>query len=262
LSARSEADGEVQPLTLLSNVQAVGSQKFAPALQVRVPVGQDTPQFVPSHVAVPFGTAAQALVHEPQWLGVFSGDSHPGSLVQSPNPVLQETTAQAPVAHVVVACERLQGMPHPPQFAFVLSADSHPSVSTAPVEQFAKPLVQADCGTRHPPEPLHVTGAPDLMCGSAVQSCPQLPQLVGSALVSTHVDVQRSGVGDAQLEEQVGVPLVVEHRPRGAAQAFMQLPQVCGVVKSVSQPSAGFEEQWPCPLTQAAGWITQTPDTH
>jgi hypothetical protein len=100
---------------------------------------------------------------------------------------------------------------------------------------------------------LQLTAAPGLRCGSAVQSCPQLPQLVGSVLVSTHFDVQRSGVGDAQLDEQVGVPLVVEHSPRGAAQVFVQLPQVWGRVKSVSHPSSGLAEQCPNPVTQAAG---------
>ena len=80
--------------------------------------------------------------------------------------------------------------------------------------------------------------------------------------MSTHFDPHRFGVGDAQLDEQVGVPPVVEHNPSGAAQAFVQLPQVCGRVRSVSQPSSGFDEQWPNPLTQAAGCSTHAPETH
>ncbi|HVV17704.1 MAG TPA: hypothetical protein VHH90_10900 [Polyangia bacterium] len=78
-----------------------------------------------------------------------------------------------------------------------------------------------------------------------MQSWPQLPQFVGSVLVSTHFEPQRFGVGDVQLDEQVGVPPVVEHNPSGATQAFVQLPQVCWRVRSVSQPSSGLDEQWP-----------------
>lgn len=212
-------------------------------------------------MGLPFVTAGQAL-HEPQWLAVLSADSHPGSLVQSPNPLLQETSAQVPVTQLVLAFGWLQVMPQPPQFVFVLVGVSHPSVSTDPVEQFAYPLAHADCGTTQPPDPLQVTAAPALRCGSAVQSCPQLPQLVGSVLVSTHLAPHRFGVGDVQLDEQAGVPLVVEQRPSGAVQDVVQLPQVCGRVRSVSQPSSGIEEQWPYPLTQAAGCSTQAPATH
>ncbi len=80
--------------------------------------------------------------------------------------------------------------------------------------------------------------------------------------MSTHFDPHRFGVGDVQLDEQVGVPVVVEQSPSGALQAFVQLPQVCGRVRSVSQPSSGFDEQWPNPLTQAAGCSTHAPATH
>ena len=80
--------------------------------------------------------------------------------------------------------------------------------------------------------------------------------------MSTHFEPHRFGVGDAQLDEQVGVPVVVEQSPSGAVQAVVQLPQVCGRVRSVSQPSSGFDEQWPNPLTQAAGCSTQAPATH
>ena len=85
---------------------------------------------------------------------------------------------------------------------------------------------------------------------------------MGSVFVSTHFDPQRFGVGEVQLDEQVGVPLAVEQRPSGAVQAFVHEPQVCGRVRSVSQPSSGVEEQCPNPLTQPAGWITQAPETH
>src|SRR5206468_9737108 len=132
---------------------------------------------------------------------------------------------------------------HPPQFDSVVVAVSHPSVSTEPPEQLAYPAAQADCGTTQPPEPLQVTAAPGFRCGSAVQSWPQVPQFVGSVLVSTHFDPQRFGVGDVQLDEQVGVPVVVEQSPSGDVQLFEQLPHVWGRVRSASQPSSGTAEQ-------------------
>ncbi|HVY37319.1 MAG TPA: hypothetical protein VHM31_05270 [Polyangia bacterium] len=197
--------------------------------------------FAPQSPAPPL----QLVVHDPQWLAVLSGVSHPAALLQSPYPLLQDTIEQVPEAHVAVAFGWLQEMPHPPQFESVLVAVSHPSASVAPLEQFAYPAAQADCGTTQPPEPSHVTAAPGFRCGRAVQSCPQVPQFVGSVLVSTHFDPQRFGVGDTQLDAQVGAPVVVEHRPSGAVQLFVQLPHVAGRVKSVSQPSSGFDEQCP-----------------
>ena len=65
-----------------------------------------------------------------------------------------------------------------------------------------------------------------------------------------------------QLDEHIGDPPVVEHRPVGAVQAFVQLPQVCGRVRSVSQPLSGVDVQCPNPLAQPAGWMTHAPATH
>lgn len=112
----------------------------------------------------------QLVVHAPQWLAVLSCVSQPAALVQSPNPVLQEAIAQVPVAQVAVAFGWVQAIPQPPQFVFVVVGVSHPSVSVEPLEQFAYPAAQADCGTTQPPEPLHVTAAPGLRWGRAVQS--------------------------------------------------------------------------------------------
>ena len=88
---------------------------------------------------------------------------------------------------------------------------------------------------------------------SAVQSCPQLPQLVGSVFRSTHLLSHRSGEGLVQLEEQVGVPPVVEHSARGATQRLVQAPQLAGKDRSTSQPSSPCAEQWAKPDAHALG---------
>jgi hypothetical protein len=122
---------------------------------------------VPLQVGVP---SLQVVVHAPQWLTVFSGVSHPGALVQSPNPALQDEMLQLPLAQVAVAFGCVHAIPQPPQLVLVLVGVSQPSVSLVPLEQLAYPAAQADCGTTQPPEPLHCTLAPDFRWGSAVQS--------------------------------------------------------------------------------------------
>jgi hypothetical protein len=88
----------------------------------------------PLHVGVP---PPQVVVHAPQWLTVFSGVSHPGALVQSPNPALQDAMPQLPLAQVAVAFGWVHAIPHPPQFEVVLVGVSQPSVSLVPLEQLA-----------------------------------------------------------------------------------------------------------------------------
>jgi hypothetical protein len=73
--------------------------------------------------------------------------------------------------------------------------------------------------------------------------------------VSTHLDVQRVGVGAVQLDEQAGSPAVVEQIPVGATHLFVQLPQVEGAVRSVSQPSSARIEQCANPEVQTVGGI-------
>jgi hypothetical protein len=85
---------------------------------------------------------------------------------------------------------------------------------------------------------------------------------VGSVFLSTHFDPHRSGLGETQLDEHIGEPLVVEQSAVGAVHAFVQLPQVWGRVRSVSQPSSGLDEQCPKPLAQPAAWMTHAPATH
>jgi hypothetical protein len=62
--------------------------------------------------------------------------------------------------------------------------------------------------------------------GSAPQLKPQVPQLSGSVLRSTHLVVQRSGAGATQLDEHTGAPVVVEQSAVGAVHLVVQLPQV------------------------------------
>ena len=154
-----------------------------------------------------------------------------------------------------------QEIPQPPQFVAVLVGVSHPSTSFDTAEQLAKPDVHAAWGTTHPPL-LQLTLAVLLMCPSTVQLLPQVPQFVGSVVLLTHFDTHKSGVGLTQLDAQAGVPLVVEHNAVGATQVLVQLPQVAGLVRSVSQPASALVEQCPKPDTHPAGWITHTPDTH
>jgi hypothetical protein len=59
-----------------------------------------------------------------------------------------------------------------------------------------------------------------LTLASVVQLWPQAPQLVRSESRSTHFEPHKSGDGVAQLDEQAGAPVVVEHRAVGAAQAL------------------------------------------
>jgi hypothetical protein len=89
-----------------------------------------------------------------------------------------------------------------------------------------------------------------------------VPQFVGSVRVSVQLDPHGSGFGAVQLDEHVGTPVVEEQRPSGAAHALVQLPHVAGSVTLVSQPSLGLDEQWPNPLTQAAGCKAHAPAMH
>jgi hypothetical protein len=70
-----------------------------------------------------------------------------------------------------------------------------------------------------------MTGRRGHRLGRLVQSCPQMPQLPGSFDLFTHLEVHRSGFGETQLDEQTA-PLLVEHKPVGAVQELLQLPQV------------------------------------
>ena len=85
--------------------------------------------------------------------------------------------------------------------------------------------------------------APAFTLGSEPHLCPQLPQLAGSLATLTQLFPHRSGAGALQLEEQVGVAVVVLHRPVGAAHCWLQRPQVSGREKSASQPSSARVEQ-------------------
>lgn len=95
-----------------------------------------------------------------------------------------------------------------------------------------------------------------------MQSRPQEPQFRGSVRVSVQLVPQRLGVGAMQLDEHVGTPVIDEQSPVGATHRLVQLPQVAGKVKLVSQPSLGFDEQCPNPLTHADGCTTHAPATH
>jgi hypothetical protein len=92
-----------------------------------------------------------------------------------------------------------------------------------------------------------------LTFGSRVQLWLHAPQFVGSDFKSTHFVSQRSGEGDAQLDEHAGVAAVIEQSPVGAAQDCPHFPQFACVLRSVSQPSSERTEQCPKPGVQALG---------
>lgn len=65
----------------------------------------------------------QAWPQVPQFTGALRGDSQPfaGLRSQSPKPVKQRPTVQAPLKHPAEALRREQTWPHPPQFAVSLA---------------------------------------------------------------------------------------------------------------------------------------------
>ena len=76
---------------------------------------------------------------------------------------------------------------------------------------------------------------------------------------STHFVPHRSGAGATQLDEQLGVEAVVEHNAVGATHTLPHWPQLCGRVRSASQPSSGLVEQCANPDTHADAGTEQTP---
>ena len=76
---------------------------------------------------------------------------------------------------------------------------------------------------------------------------------------STHREPHRLGAGATQLDEQLGVVAVVEQSAVGAEHTLPHWPQLCGRVRSASQPSSGRVEQCAKPETQAAAGTEQTP---
>lgn len=95
--------------------------------------------------------------------------------------------------------------------------------------------------------------APGRTSASAVQSCPQTPQFVGSDLTSTHFDPHKSGNGETQLEAHAEAPVVDEQSAVGAAHFLPHCPQLSDEVVSASQPSSARLEQWAKPDAHAPG---------
>ncbi len=146
-----------------------------------------------------------------------------------------------------------------PQVAGTLRLVSQPRLPLP--EQCAKPATHDAAGIEHTPL-THWTEAPGLTLGSAPQLKPQLPQLAGSVLRSTHLVEHRSGAGATQLDEHIGAPLVVEHSAVGAAHFVVQLPQVDGLLRLASQPRSELPAQWANPDAQDVGGTEQTPLWH
>jgi hypothetical protein len=112
-----------------ADVPRLTSQPLEASLsQLPYPLLQETLQPPSEHVAVPFAWL-QACPHPPQCATVFCvlvSQPLPGVASQLPQPLLQDPTAQLPVAHVLTAFGNEQVVPHAPQSVSVLRLVSHP----------------------------------------------------------------------------------------------------------------------------------------
>jgi hypothetical protein len=134
----------------------------------------------------------------------------------------------------------VQAWPQPPQVCASARLASQPSSGRA--EQCAKPAAQAGAGTEQTPE-LQWTTAPGATLGSAPQSCPQVPQFLGSEDRFTQLVPQVSGLVAAQVALHFGPVLELVHRGAAPEHFVPQPPQVCASVRLASQPSSAREEQ-------------------
>jgi hypothetical protein len=151
-----------------------------------------------------------------------------------------------------------QALPHWPQLCGRVRSASHPSSGRA--EQWANPEAQAVVGTAQTPAWQVTPIALAFTLGSALQSCPQVPQFFASDLRSTHMVPQISAVAPVQFDVHFAVPVAVEHTGADPAHATPQPPQLGEFARSASQPSSGRGEQWANPVRQAVGGTEQTPD--
>jgi hypothetical protein len=107
------------------------SQPFATFMsQSPKPVAHWSVHAPETQFAVAF-TVLQTLPQAPQLDGSAArctSQPLPGTLSQSPKPVLQDMIAHCPCAHVGVALARAHDPPHEPQFVVVLRGVSQPSV--------------------------------------------------------------------------------------------------------------------------------------
>ena len=127
--------------------------------------------------------------------------------------------------------------------------------------QWANPGIHDVDGIEQTPI-THWTDAAVLTLGRVLQLKPQVPQLSGSVLRSTHLLVHRSGAGATQLDEHIGTPVVVEHSAVGATHLLVQLPHVAGTLRLVSQPLLPVPVQWANPPAHDVAGIEHTPLTH
>ncbi len=145
----------------------------------------------------------------------------------------------------------VQVLPQVPQLSGVLMLVSQPS--SARVEQCAKPGEHAEAGTLHTPALQVIPVAPDATFGSAVQSCPQAPQLSGLVAKSTQLLPQAFGVDVGQVETHCGPLAPAAHFGAAVVHFCVQLPQLCASSSEVSQPSSARDEQCAKLARQAVG---------
>jgi hypothetical protein len=151
------------------------------------------------------------------------------------------TLLQVPVALAVLPVTLHARRSRRSWCSYCLRLRSRPRHWTSTAVGEARPTRR--CGTTQPPVLLHETALVFVTCANAVQSWPQEPQFVGSVVLLTHFEPQRSGLGATQLEAQAGEAPAVEHKPVGDMHTFVHDPQCAGCVRFVSQPSSGVDVQ-------------------
>jgi len=95
-------------------------------------------------------------------------------------------------------------------------------------------------------------------CVGTGHAFPHMPQFVLLDVVSTQLPLQEVSV--AGEHPSVHVPL--EQSGVAPEHCVAHVPHVCGVPRSASQPSSGFEEQWAYPAEHADAGTTQAPSSH
>jgi hypothetical protein len=117
----------------------------------------------------------------------------------------------------------------------------------APLSQLWKLLLQLDVQVliEHDAEPFAGAG----------HTLPQPPQFVRLDVVSTQLPLHDVSVAG----EQPSVHEPIEQSGVDPEHCVVQLPHVCAVPRSASQPSFGFDEQCACPVAHAEGGTSHTP---
>jgi hypothetical protein len=211
------------------------SPKFVAQVVIsHVPVAQVSPAFA----------SAQTEPHDPQFVSVLSGVSHPFASTPSQfaKPALHVPMVQVPLEQSAVAFARMQATPQPPQLVIVRSDVSHPFASTP--SQFENPVSQL--AMPHTPLPQVAVAFERL------QPMPHPPQFI-----VVRIDVSQPVASmPSQSSKPVThvpmrhVPLVQSAIALARTHGAPQLPQSVVVRSEVSQPFTTLPSQFDQPASQ------------